>query len=107
MSRTAFINARLIDPASGYDQMGGLLVENGVIADLGPTLFNDGLPDGAEVVDCNGHVLSPGLIDCRVFTGEPGAEHRETLALASKAAAAGRSEEHTSELQSRENLVCR
>lgn len=89
MSRTAFINARLIDPASGYDEVGGLLVENGVIADLGPMLFNDGLPDGAEVVDCNGHVLSPGLIDCRVFTGEPGAEHRETLALASKAAAAG------------------
>lgn len=89
MSRTAFINARLIDPASGYDERGNLLVENGVIADLGPTLFNDGLPDGAEIVDCRGRVLAPGLIDCRVFTGEPGAEHRETLALASKAAAAG------------------
>jgi dihydroorotase len=89
MSRTAFINARLIDPASGYDERGNLLVENGVIADLGPTLFNDGLPGGTEVVDCKGRVLSPGLIDCRVFTGEPGAEHRETLALASKAAAAG------------------
>lgn len=88
MSRTAFINARLIDPASGYDERGNLLVENGVIADLGPTLFNDGLPGGTEVVDCKGRVLSPGLIDCRVFTGEPGAEHRETLALASKAAAA-------------------
>lgn len=89
MSRTAFINARLIDPASGFEERGNLLVENGLIADLGPALFNDGLPDGAEVVDCNGRVLAPGLIDCRVFTGEPGAEHRETLALASKAAAAG------------------
>lgn len=89
MSRTAFINARLIDPASGYDERGNLMVENGVIADLGPALFNDGVPDGAEVVDCKGRVLAPGLIDCRVFTGEPGAEHRETLALASKAAAAG------------------
>jgi len=89
MSRTAFINARLIDPASGFDQQGGLLVENGVIADLGPALFNDGTPQDAELVDCRGRVLAPGLIDCRVFTGEPGAEHRETLALASKAAAAG------------------
>ncbi|PKQ04820.1 MAG: dihydroorotase [Alphaproteobacteria bacterium HGW-Alphaproteobacteria-11] len=89
MSRTAFTNARLLDPASGYDEKGALLVEDGLIADLGPQLFNDGLPDGAEIVDCGGHVLAPGLIDCRVFTGEPGAEYRETLALASQAAAAG------------------
>ncbi|MEX2248284.1 MAG: dihydroorotase, partial [Parvibaculum sp.] len=89
MSRTAFTNARLLDPASGYNEKGGLLVEGGLIADLGPQLFNDGLPDGAEIVDCGGHVLAPGLIDCRVFTGEPGAEYRETLALASQAAAAG------------------
>src|SRR5690606_29414447 len=36
-----------------------------------------------------GHVLAPGLIDMQVFTGEPGAEHRETLKTASQAAAAG------------------
>ncbi|MBO6906085.1 MAG: dihydroorotase, partial [Parvibaculum sp.] len=89
MSRTAFVNARLIDPASGYDEKGNLLVEDGMIADLGSQLFSDGLPEGVEVVDCGGKVLAPGLIDCRVFTGEPGAEHRETLALSSKAAAAG------------------
>ena len=89
MSRTAFVNARLVDPASGYDQFGSLLVQDGLIADLGPTLFNDGRPDDAEIVDCDGKLLSPGLIDMRVFTGEPGSEHRETLATASHAAAAG------------------
>lgn len=89
MSRTAFINARLVDPASGLDVKGNLLVDDGKIADLGPDLFNDGIPDDAEIVDCRGHILSPGLIDCRVFTGEPGAEHRETLRTASLAAAAG------------------
>lgn len=89
MSRTGFINARLIDPASGLDEMGNMLVEDGKIADLGPALFNDAIPDGVEIVDCRGQILSPGLIDMRVFTGEPGAEHRETLRTASLAAAAG------------------
>jgi dihydroorotase len=85
---TAFLNARLIDPASGKDEPGGLLVKDGVITDLGGQLRRNA-PDGARVVDCKGHVLCPGLIDMQVFTGEPGQEHRETLKTASHAAAAG------------------
>ncbi len=88
-ARTAFINARLIDPDTKFDGPGALLVEDGKIADLGPRLFNDARPANAEIVDCQGKALAPGLIDMRVFTGEPGAEHRETLASASASAAAG------------------
>jgi dihydroorotase len=87
--RTAYINARIVDPASRLDAMGGLLTDGRFIADVGPRLFNDSLPEGAAVIDCEGHVLAPGLIDMRVFVGEPGAEHKETLATASLAAAAG------------------
>ena len=68
---TAFLNARLIDPASGKDEPGGLLVKGGVIADLGGHLRRNA-PERARVVDCKGHVLCPGLIDMQVFTGEPG-----------------------------------
>jgi dihydroorotase len=85
---TAFLNARLIDPASGKDQPGGLLVRDGVIADVGDHLRRNA-PEHTRVVDCKGHVLCPGLIDMQVFTGEPGQEHRETLKTASLAAAAG------------------
>ncbi len=85
---TVFINARLIDPASGLDAPGGLLVRDGTIADMGEHLRRNA-PSGAEVVDCRNNVLCPGLIDARVFTGEPGQEHRETLKTASHAAAAG------------------
>jgi len=85
---TVFINARVIDPASGRDEPGGLLVRDGSIADVGGHLRRSA-PDGAEVIDCQGHVLCPGLIDCQVFTGDPGQEHRETLKTASFAAAAG------------------
>jgi dihydroorotase len=83
-----FINARLIDPSSDRDEPGGLLVLDGKIADLGPHLRRNA-PEGAEVIDCKGHVLAPGIVDAQVFTGEPGNEHRETLKTASHAAAAG------------------
>ncbi len=85
---TVFINARLIDPATGIDEPGGLLVEDGCIADFGPHLRRNA-PDGYAVYDCQGHILCPGLIDMQVFAGEPGYEHRETLKTASRAAAAG------------------
>ena len=87
--RTVFCNARLLDPASGLDAKGGLLVENGKIADFGPRQFGDVDRNDPEVIDCHGLVLAPGLIDMRVFTGEPGSEHRETLESASRAAVAG------------------
>ncbi|HHN66606.1 MAG TPA: dihydroorotase, partial [Thermopetrobacter sp.] len=87
-SRRAFVNARLIDPASGLDASGGLLVENGRIAAVGPDVTAGAMAD-AEIIDCGGKLLFPGLVDMRVFTGEPGAEYRETLSSAAQAAAAG------------------
>lgn len=84
--KTVFTHARLIDPATGLDTPGALAVENGRIAAVGAAVGAEGAD---RIVDCGGHVLAPGLIDMRVFTGEPGSEHRETLASASRAAAAG------------------
>lgn len=87
--RTAYINARLLDPASGLDQIGALLTEGTRISDLGPGLFANGVPEGIAVVDCGGQCLAPGLVDMRVQLREPGEEHKETIASASAAAAAG------------------
>lgn len=87
--RTAFVNARLLDPASGLDIRGGLLAENGKIVDFGPDLFRDGVPDVEQRVECDGLCLAPGLIDMRVQVREPGAEHKETIESASHAAASG------------------
>lgn len=77
---------RLLDPASGLDAPGALLVRDGRIAALGADVT---APDGAEVVDGGGHVLAPGLVDLRASLGEPGHEHRETIESAAEAAAAG------------------
>jgi dihydroorotase len=84
---TFFANARLIDPATGSETRGGLLVVDGRIADLGPGV--GAAPEGARIVDCGGDVLAPGLIDMQAFVGEPGAEHRETIASATLSAAVG------------------
>jgi dihydroorotase len=84
-----FANARVIDPSQGLDAPGAVLVADGRIAAAGPDAANQGAPEGAEIVDCRGAAVLPGLVDMRVFVGEPGGEHRETLETASRAAAAG------------------
>ncbi len=89
MTRTAYINARLIDPATGLDTKGALLTEGENIADFGATLFKDGVPDGISTVDCGGHCLIPGLVDIRVQLREPGEEYKGTLESAGRAATAG------------------
>ena len=89
MSATVFQNARIVDPSRAIDEIGTVIVENGTIRAAGGNALGQGVPDGATVVDCAGKAILPGLVDARVFVGEPGAEHRETIASASHAAAAG------------------
>src|ERR1700691_2258503 len=85
----AFLNARLIDPVQETETRGGLIAIDGVIVGVGVAVTRDQLPAEATIVDCGGDVVSPALVEMRAFVGEPGAEHRETIASASAAAAAG------------------
>ena len=85
----AFTNVRLIDPASGYDGPGAVIITEGVIADVVQGGRLDALSDDVQVTDGQGALLIPGLVDIRVKTGEPGAEPKETLKSAAQAAAAG------------------
>ncbi len=89
MSAILFENARIVDPSRGLDETGSVLIRDGKIVAAGADAHNQGAPEGAEIVDLNGKAVLPGLVDARVFIGEPGAEHRETIASASRAAAAG------------------
>jgi dihydroorotase len=82
---TLFTNARLLDPASNRDGKGEVLVDDGKIVAVGSNLKRD----GAEIIDCGGHCLAPGIVDMRVQLREPGDEHQETMATGGKAAAAG------------------
>jgi dihydroorotase len=82
-------NARIIDPSRDFDIQGDLLIADGQIREAKRGIGAAGVPEGTEVIDCRGKIVAPGLIDMRAFIGEPGAGHRETLATASEAAAAG------------------
>ncbi|MEM7301202.1 MAG: dihydroorotase [Pseudomonadota bacterium] len=84
-----YVNARIIDPSAGYDGPGGLLVAGKKIVASGRAIDATLVDPDARVIDCRGRALMPGLVDARVFVGEPGAEHRETIASVSEAAAAG------------------
>lgn len=89
MNVTVFQNARIVDPSRGIDETGTVIVDGKKIVAAGAAARNQGAPEGATVIDCVGKAIIPGLVDGRVFIGEPGAEHRETIASASLAAAAG------------------
>lgn len=86
---TAYINARIIDPETKLDIKGSLLTKGEKIADFGENIFSNGIPEGIEVVDCEGHVLCPGILDIQVHLREPGQEYKETLETGTKSAAAG------------------
>ena len=84
-----FANARIVDPSRDLDIIGDLLIADGVIREAKKGIGAAGVPEGTDVIDCRNKVIAPGLVDMRAFIGEPGAGHRETLASASQAAAAG------------------
>ncbi|OLL55218.1 dihydroorotase [Bartonella henselae] len=84
-----FQNARIIDPSRTIDEIGTVIVENGLIIAAGKEALNQGIPEGAEIINAQNKAILPGLVDARVFVGEPGNESRETLASASQSAAAG------------------
>ena len=87
MSWLLFRRARLLDPESGLDACGDLLVEGDRIAAVGGDLAAAGRE--AETVNADGLCLAPGLVDMRVQLREPGAEHMESIETAGRAAAAG------------------
>ncbi|WP_105431079.1 dihydroorotase [Neorhizobium sp. T6_25] len=90
MTPTVLKNLRIIDPSRNLDETGTIVIgADGRILASGKDAQNQGAPEGATVRDCQGLVATPGLVDARVYVGEPGAEHTETIESASRAAAAG------------------
>jgi dihydroorotase len=82
-------NARVVDPSRDFDGPGDVLIADGVVRETRRGIGAAGVPEGTDIINCNGRIVAPGLIDMRAFVGEPGFGHRETFASASQAAATG------------------
>ncbi len=87
--KTLLKNARIIDPLSGFDEIGSLLIIGDKIADFGASLNQNNEIIADEIIDCQRMVLSPGLIDMQVHFRDPGQTHKEDLTSGSASAVAG------------------
>ena len=90
MKEKYFINGRIIDPSQNLDEVGGLIVDDkGKIKAIGKSINKGSIPAKTEKIDLKGKVLIPGIIDMKVFIGEPGFEYKENFRSLSNAALSG------------------
>ena len=90
MKKQYFINANIIDPHNSINENGGLIIgEDGKIEAIGKKVNTNNLPTREKLTDLKGKYIFPGLVDMRVFVGEPGYEYKENFKTLSNAALSG------------------
>jgi dihydroorotase len=90
MKKQYFINANIVDPHNSINEIGGLIIsEDGKIEAIGKKVNTSNLPSREKPIDLKGKYIFPGLVDMRVFVGEPGYEYKENFRTLSNAALSG------------------
>ena len=90
MKKKYFINANIVDPSNSLNEVGGLIInENGKIDGIGKKVNTNNIPSREKYIDLKGNYIFPGLVDMRVFVGEPGFEYKENFRTLSNAALSG------------------
>ena len=90
MKKKYFVNANIIDPHNSLNEIGGIIIgENGKIEAIGKKVNTNNIPTREKIIDLNGKYIFPGLVDMRVFVGEPGYEYKENFRTLSEAALSG------------------
>ena len=90
MKKQYFINANIVDPHNSLNELGGLIIgEDGKIEAIGKKVNINNLPTREKPIDLNGKYIFPGIVDMRVFVGEPGYEYKENFRTLSNAALSG------------------
>ena len=90
MKKKYFLNANIVDPHNSIEEIGGLIInEEGKIEAIGKKVNKNNIPSREKFVDLKEKYIFPGLVDMRVFVGEPGYEYKENFKTLSNAAIAG------------------
>ena len=90
MKKQYFINGNIIDPHNSINEIGGLIIgDKGQLEAVGKKVNTNNIPSREKVIDLKGKYIFPGLVDMRVFVGEPGFEYKENFRTLSNAALSG------------------
>ena len=90
MKKKYFLNANIVDPHNSIDEVGGLIIdENGKIEAVGKKVNTNNIPSREKYVDLKEKHIIPGIVDMRVFVGEPGYEYKENFRTLSEASLSG------------------
>ncbi len=90
MKKQYFINGNIIDPHNSINEVGGLIIgDKGQLEAVGKKVNTNNIPSREKVIDLKGKYIFPGLVDMRVFVGEPGFEYKENFRTLSNAALSG------------------
>ena len=90
MKKKYFLNANIIDPQNSLEEIGGLIIgENGKIEAVGKKVNTNNIPSREKYIDLKEKYIIPGIVDMRVFVGEPGFEYKENFKTLSEASLSG------------------
>ena len=90
MKEQYIINANIVDPGNNFQSLGGIIISNeGKIKAIGKKVTKLNIPKNAEIYDAKKNYIFPGIVDMRVFVGEPGFEYKENFNTLSNAALSG------------------
>ena len=90
MKKKYFLNANIVDPYNSIEEIGGLIIdEEGKIEAIGKKVNKNNIPSREKFIDLKEKYIFPGLVDMRVFVGEPGYEYKENFRTLSNAALSG------------------
>ena len=90
MKKQFFLNADIVDPKNNINENGGLIIdEKGKIEAIGKKVNKNNIPSREKITDLKGKHIFPGIVDMRVFVGEPGYEYKENFRTLSNAALSG------------------
>ena len=90
MKKQYFLNANIIDTHNSLNEVGGLIIDNnGLVEAIGKKVNKNNIPSREKIIDLKGKYIFPGIVDMRVFVGEPGYEYKENFRTLSNAALSG------------------